>query len=133
MQTRCAGRDKRRAQLSRPQRGVILLETLVAVAILSTAVLASLVAVSTTSIATEKVSEDATSSWLATSQIELIRESPYVSTGGTYPVVTAPAGYTVSNQTSVFPGGDDFIQNVTVTIVYGGETIYEETVVKVNR
>lgn len=63
------------------QRGVILLETLVGVAVISTTVLTGLVTLSTASIATDHVSEESTGGWISVSQIELIRTEAYVSTG----------------------------------------------------
>jgi len=115
------------------QRGVILLETLVGVAVISTTVLTGLVALSTASIATDQVSGESTGGWIAVSQIELIRTEPYVATGGSYTDVTPPAGYTVQNTTSAYPGGNADIQIVTVTVSRGGDVVVEKQITKVRR
>lgn len=115
------------------QSGVILLETLVGIAVISTTVLAGLVALSTASIAAKQVAEDTQGAVVAVSQIELIRTLPYVATGGTYTSVTPPAGYTVSNTTAAYPGGNSNIQNVTVQVLSAGEVVQEQTIVKINR
>ena len=115
------------------QSGVILLETLVGVAVISTTVLAGLVALSTASVASQQVEEDTRGAVVAVSQVELIRTLPYVATGGTYTSVTPPAGYTVTNTTATYPGGNPNIQNVTVQVTFNGEVVQEETIVKINR
>jgi Tfp pilus assembly protein PilV len=115
------------------QRGVILLETLVGVAVISTTVLTGLVALSTASIATDQVAEESTGGWIAVSQIESVRTQPYVNTGGTYTSVATPAGYSVQNTTSAYPGGNADIQIVTVTVSKGGQQILQKQVTKVRR
>ncbi len=115
------------------QSGVILLETLVGVAVISTTVLAALVALSTASVASQQVQDDTRGAVVAVSQIELIRTLPFVATPGTYTSVTPPAGYAVSNTTAAYPGGNANIQNVTVTVTFGGDVVQEQTIVKINR
>ncbi len=115
------------------QGGVILLETLVGVAVISTTVLAGLVALSTASVASDQVQQDTKAAVVAVSQIELIRTLPYVAIGGSYASVTPPTGYTVANTTAAYPGGNSNIQNVTVTVSFGGQVVQEQTIVKINR
>lgn len=115
------------------QRGVLLLETLVGIAVISTTVLSGLVALSTASVASQQVEEDTRAAVVAVSQIELIRTLPYVATGGTYTSVTPPAGYTVQNTTAAYPGGNPNIQNVTIQVLSGIEVVQEQTIVKINR
>ncbi len=115
------------------QSGVILLETLVGIAVISTTVLTGLVALSTASVTSQKVAEDTQGSVAAISQIELIRTLPYVATGGTYTSITPPTGYTVTNSTAAYPGGNADIQNVTVTVTFNGEVVQQQTIVKINR
>lgn len=131
-----ARQDRRQQNMKRrwlKQRGIILLETLVGVAVISTTVLTGLVALSTASIATDQVSDESTGGWIAVSQIERIRTEAYVSTGGSYPDVAAPAGYSVQNTTSAYPGGNADIQIVTVTVSKGSEVIMEKQITKVRR
>lgn len=115
------------------QRGFILAETLVAVAIIGTGILASMSALSTASLTTEKVKNDATASWIATSELELIKLSAFVPTPGTYTNITPPSGFTVQNTTSAFSGGDSFIQTVTVKVFNGSKELISIEMVKVDR
>jgi len=117
----------------RPQAGTILLETLVGIAVVSTTVLAGIVALSTASLASEKVSEDTQGAVIAISQIESIRTQPYLATGNSYPSISTPAGSTVTNTTSSYPGGGPRIQNVTVQVTFDGDVIREQTITKIDR
>lgn len=120
-------------KLRQSQGGVLLLETLVGIAVISTTVLAGLVALSTASVASQQVQEDTRSAVVAVSQIELIRTLPYQATGNSYATVTPPTGYAVSNTTAAYPGGNPNIQNVTVTVMNNGEVAQQQTIVKINR
>ena len=115
------------------QRGVIILETLVAISVISTAVLAGLVAMSTASIATEKGSSNATAAWIEVSQTELIRVADYEDIGDSYESVNVPAGYTVENETSEYYPGVQSIQRVLITVSKGGEVIRQKEIIKVER
>ncbi len=115
------------------QRGVILLDTLVAISIISTVVLASMTALSTASVASRQVDEETTAGIIVISQIESIKTQPYVATGGSYALVDTPDGYVVSNTTTAYFGGDSNIQKVTVTVTHIGEVVQEQSIVKINR
>lgn len=115
------------------QGGVILIETLVGISVISTTVLASLMALSTASIASQQVADETQAAVAVVSQIELIRTLPYVTTGNSYTSITPPSGYTISNTTTAYPGGDSNIQNVTVTVQMGAKVVQEKTIVKINR
>lgn len=118
---------------ARSQRGFMMIEMMLAVAIVGTAMFAVVSSFSTSARASAHVQETTTAEWLATSQIELIRTSTFVVTPGTYPAVPSPAGYTVANATSAVTGGDLNIQTVTVTVTKSGEVVYTTSAVKVNR
>jgi hypothetical protein len=102
MQVRNTKRERALRGLRR--RGVIMIETMVGIAVISTTVLMGLVALSTASIATQQVSEGSTAGWVIVSQAELIRTLPYVNTGGSYTSVAPPTGFAVANTTSAYPG-----------------------------
>jgi type II secretory pathway pseudopilin PulG len=110
-----------------------MIETLVAIAILGTAVLAAVTSISTSTKVTGEASEKATAVWVAASQIDLVRASPFVLTPGTYPNVTAPPRYSVTNATSPYPGGDANIQLVTITVRKDGVVASSTSLIKVNR
>ena len=115
------------------ERGFVLIEMMLAVAIVGTAMLAVVTAFSTASKTAQFVDSAATSQWLATSQMELVRAATFVPTPGTYAAVTAPTGFAVTNVTSAVAGGDANIQIVTVTITEDGATVFEASTMKVNR
>ena len=131
MQRRHQHSPRKRGRLR--QSGLILLETLVGISVISTTVLASMMALSTASIASKQVAADTNGAVVAVSQVELIRTLPYVATGGSYTSITPPAGYAVTNTTVAYPGGDSNIQNVTVTVTVEGKVTQEQTIVKINR
>lgn len=115
------------------ERGFVLIEMMLAVAIVGTAMLAVVTAFSTASKQAQFVDSAATAQWLATSQMELVRASTFVPTPGTYATVTAPTGFVVANATSAVTGADTNIQIVTVTITENGATVFESSTMKVNR
>lgn len=122
-----------RAAKARSQHGFMMIEMMLAVAIVGTAMFAVVSSFSTSSRASEHVQETTTAEWLATSQLEFIRTTAYVVTPGTYPAVAAPAGYVVANTTAAVTGGDLNIQTVFVTVTKSGEEVYSTSAVKVNR
>ncbi|MFW6195467.1 MAG: type IV pilus modification PilV family protein [Chloroflexota bacterium] len=117
----------------RRQRGFLLAEAMVALAIVSTAVVASFGAISTTSLTTSRVTIQNVAESVAISQAEAIQAEAYVSTGGEYPSVSTPDGYTVENETSTVDDGDENIQTVTVTVFHNGSQVLETEIIKVNR
>ena len=125
-----AGRKPGRRSLR--QRGFMLVESLVAISIVGTGILAAVVSLSTSSRATTQAREQATAAWLATSQIETIKAEPFIATPGTYPTVTPPEGFTITNTTSAFEGGDGFIQDVTIQVFRHGQLVSTIEMVKLN-
>ena len=123
-------KSKKRSALR--QRGYMLVESLVAVTIVGTGILAAVTSLSTSSLAVVEARENATAAWLGTSQVELIKASTFVAAPGVYPTVVPPADYTIQNSTAALPGGDGFIQDVTIEIFRGGETITTIVMVKIN-
>lgn len=125
----CPGaRDSRRRQ-----RGLFLLEVVVALAITASAGAATLSMISVAAIGSSSTLERTTASILATSQAEEIQVAPFVATPGEYPAIPSPPGFGVSNRTSPFPGGDEAIQTVYITVTKDGEPILTVEIVKVDR
>ncbi len=115
------------------QRGLGLVETLVAVAILGTSVVAFVAALSAGSLATGAQNEAVVAQGLAQTQLEYTKSSAYDPGASTYPAVSAPEGYTVSVAVAPVPGADANIQKITVTILRDGESILTVDDYKVNR
>lgn len=125
--------DRFRTAQGGSQRGFVMVEMLLAVAIVGTAMLATVAAFSTASRTAAFVDNATTGQWVATSQIEFIKTAAYVLTPGTYASVPVPTDFAVSNATSDVSGGDENIQIVTVIVSRGGETVFETSAMKVNR
>ncbi len=123
-------RVKNRAQ---DQRGLGLVETLVAVAVLGTSVVAFVVALSAGSIAVGEQDEEVVAQSLVRTQLECIKSYPYDSEATTYPAVDSPEGYAISVGVTSIPGTDADIQKITVTISREGEDIITVEDYKVNR
>lgn len=123
----------------RGERGVSLVECLVAVALLGTAIVAALSALSTGMLAVGTADENAIARSLARSQMEYIKGYPYDSNATSYPDVDTnssialPDGFSVSNDVSSVNGTDSNIQEITVTVSREGETLLVIEDFKVNR
>ena len=115
------------------QRGFLLVEAAVAIGIVGTATLAALGFISTATGAMAHSANETTAAWVATSQAEYIGHAIFVPTPGQYPAVPAPGGFAVSNTTAPYPGGDNAIQAVTITVSYGGSQVISVEIVKVDR
>jgi type II secretory pathway pseudopilin PulG len=123
-------RVKKRAQ---DQRGLGLVETLVAVAILGTSVVAFVVALSAGSIAVGEQGEEVVAQSLVRTQLEYVKGCAYDPEATTYPAVEAPEGYAISVGVTSIAGTDDDIQKITVTISRESENIITVEDYKVNR
>jgi type II secretory pathway pseudopilin PulG len=117
----------------RGQRGIGLVETLVAVAILGTAVAAFTVALSVGSIAVGEHDDETIAQGLAQSQLEYTKGYAYSPGAATYPLLAAPEGYSLSVGVGAVPDTDPDIQKITVTVNRGGEEIIRVQDYKVNR
>lgn len=118
---------------ARSQRGVMLVEAIVALAITATAGTASLGLISVTSLSHNQARSETTASWIATSQAEHIQAAPYVTTGGQYPAISTPSGFAVTNTTAEVVGGDAAIQLVEISVTRDGGEVMSIELVKVNR
>lgn len=125
-------RKSRDGKSALKQRGFMLIESLVAVLVVGSGILAAVVSLSTSSRATIYARDSATAAWLTTSQVELIKASPFVAAPATYPTVTPPTGFTVQNTTADFTGGNSFIQDVTIEVFKSGELIKSTEMVKLD-
>ena len=123
-------RVKKRAQ---DQKGLGLVETLVAVAILGTSVVAFVVALSAGSIAVGEQGEEVVAQSLVRTQLEYIKGYTYDPEATTYPAVDAPEGYAISVGVTSISGTDDDIQKITVTISRESENVITVEDYKVNR
>jgi type II secretory pathway pseudopilin PulG len=115
------------------QRGLGLVETLVAVAILGTAVVAFVVSLSAGSLAVSEQDTETVAQTLAQTQMEYIKNYPFNPAAITYPTVAAPGGYTINVGVSLVGGTDANIQKITVDILQSGASVFLVSGYKVNR
>ncbi len=113
------------------QRGLGLVESLAAVAILGTAVVAFVVALSAGSIAVREQDQQVVAQSLVRTQLEYIKGLSYDITS--YPTVDTLEGYTISVEVASIPDTDADIQKITVTISRDGEDLLSVEDYKVNR
>ncbi len=119
--------------LRRGERGVTLVESLVAIGILGGAVLTLVLAMSGGALAVQENDRQAVAQGLARTQLEYTKNYPYESHATTYPTVSAPAGYSISVVVLDVPGGDLQIQKIRATVTRDGEAVIVAEDYKVNR
>jgi type II secretory pathway pseudopilin PulG len=109
----------------RPEPGVGLAETLIAVAILSLTAVALLSAFSTGTMALNKGQTKTAAENLARNQLEFTKSQPYLSAPASYPVMTpVPAEYSISTRAEPVDGRDEKIQKVTVEVQRNGSVVF---------
>ena len=130
------------------ERGESLVEILVAVAIMAIVVTAFLAALSTGSFSVTVVRERVTAENLARSQLECVKDRPYIT--GASPIsyttmctVTAPSAYDIgvdisywyspTNEFTSVSDDDSGMQWITVTIFHNGEPTFTMEEYKVDR
>ena len=115
------------------ERGLSLVEALIAVAIVGSTAVTFVVALSTGSIAVRESDQEVVAQSLVRSQLEYTKGYPYDPDATTYPTVNATAGYAVSVNVTSTPDTDTDIQKITATISREGEDILTVEDYKVNR
>jgi len=124
----------------RDERGDSLIEVLVAVAIIAASLTIILAAVSTGVIAVRTSSRITRATNLATSQLESIKATSYVTGTTNYPAISA-GDYTIDQEISYWDGSafatnpllDVGMQWITVTVSYQGDPLVVSGNYKVNR
>jgi len=115
------------------EKGIALVESLIAVAIVGSTLVAFVVALSTGSIAVRENDQEVVAQSLARTQLEYTKGYPYDPIPASYPTVNATAGYAISVNVTATPDTDTDIQKITVTISREGEDILTVVDYKVNR
>ncbi|MDP2932039.1 MAG: type II secretion system protein [Chloroflexota bacterium] len=118
------------------EAGIMLLETLVALAVLGVAGVAFVSALGTVSKATTIADERAVAESLVRSQLEYVGSYAYQAVPTTYPAdptLTIPAGWTITSTAALVHVTDDGIQKVTVQVTHLGKAVLSVVTYKVNR
>lgn len=120
--------------LKKNQSGLVLIETLIAFAVLSLMILGLLNGLMTSSKATITAREQAIAESLARSQAEYIKSLGYLSTYPIDPSITLATGWTIpAPVVELVHSMDDGIQKITITPEHQGEQILSISIYKVNR
>ncbi len=123
----------RKFQCIRDERGLALVESLIAVAILGTTVVTFAVALATGSLAVNENDQEVVAQSLARTQLEYTKSYTYDPGATTYPAVPAPAGYTISVAVASITGTNSNIQKITANISREGKQVMTIQDYKVNR
>ena len=115
------------------ERGVTLVETLVAVGILGLALVVFLAGLQTGLISTRQSDSLSTAHELARSQMEYTKAAAYQPAPATYATVTPVSGYAVTANAAAIAGGDANVQLITVQISKDGAPAFTLEGYKVNR
>ena len=115
------------------QKGIGLVETLIAVAILGTSVVAFIVALSVGSLTANEQNKETIAQGLAQTQMEYTKNYTYNPSATTYPVLAVPNTYSVTVGVTTVPGTDTNMQKITVTVLKDGVNILTVSDYKVNR
>ncbi len=116
------------------ESGLVLIETLVAFAVLSLVVLALLSGLMTSSKATMTSREQTIAESLARSQLEYIKSLNYQNSYPNDPSIIMPSGWTIPvSLVELVHETDDGLQKITVTPKYYGEDVLSISMYKVNR
>ena len=118
---------------ARCESGVTLLETVVALAVLSTIAVTFLSGVVTTSKAAFTVDERATAESLAQSQMEWVQNTPYNTTGYSPAPIADGKDYVNYSANITTEPLDDGIQKITVTVQHSDEPVFTLEGYKVDR
>ena len=122
----------------REDRGLVLLESLVALAILALTAAAYLGGLSTVFRAGSVSDVRSTGESLAVSQLEQLRDTAYSYNATAYNAAAVPGaadytGYAVNITAAALNSPDDGVQRLTVNVTRYGETVYTTTYYKVDR
>ena len=115
------------------QRGSLLIESVVALAVFTLVGYAVFRGVQTSYIGKRQVDSQATSENLIRNQIEYVFKQAYLTPGSSYLTVTPPTGYTVASPSVVYDSNSTDIAKVVVTVSKGGQTIKSLEMLRTNR
>ena len=114
------------------ERGLALVETLIATAIVGATVVGMVMGQGGGSPSSEADLDEITSD-IARAQLESVYEADYVPHPATYPSVPAPDSFTVTATTAALEGGDPNIQRIVVAVSKDGQPVLVVETYKTNR
>jgi len=115
------------------ERGITLVESVVAIAILGGGVLTMVLSMSGGALAIRENDQEVSAQSLARTQMEYIKNYTYDPDATTYPTVSVPNGYSISVGVTSVPSTNTNIQKVTANISRDGAVIMTVEDYKVDR
>lgn len=115
------------------ERGISLVETLVAVAILAIALTTFITVLSAGARGTSELGTETVAQQLAQSQLERTKAAAYDISGSSYTLVPAPAGYSIALSVNSALYTNANIQKITVVVSRAAQTVLTVEDYKVNR
>lgn len=119
--------------IARGERGITLVESLVAIAILGGGILTLVLAMSSGALAVRENDRQSIAQGLARTQLEYIKSYAYNPSATTYPAVSAPDGYAIAVAVAAVPGTNSNIQKITANVIRDGAVVITAEDYKVNR
>jgi type II secretory pathway pseudopilin PulG len=119
--------------IDRGERGITLVESLVAIAILGGGILTLVLAMSSGALAVRENDRQSIAQGLARAQLEYTKSYAFNPSATTYPAVSAPEGYAVAVVVAPVPGTNSNIQKITANVTRDGAVVITAEDYKVNR
>ena len=117
----------------RGQRGALLMETTLVLAVFSLLGIAVLGAVQTSYIGKNQFEIQSTAENLVRNQLEKTYDDPYSAPPYDYTTVPVPAGYSVTAEASVYDVTSTDIQTVRITVYHEGQAVKVFETIRANR
>ena len=115
------------------EKGMTMLEGLVAIGILGGVLMTMIFAMSGGALAVKENGQELTVQNLARNQMEYIKSYPYTVNATTYPKISTPPGYSISVGVKTVPNTNNNIQKVTANISRESTLLMTISDYKVNR
>lgn len=133
MRKRTPDIGRRLKKLLADQRGVTLVELLMALLIISLVAASFVPGLALGSTAAARASQETVAQALARRQTEYVKSFSYNAVATTYPKIPAPSDYVITVTVDSVAGVDSNLQQVTVSVAYKGDTVVTTESYKVNR
>jgi type II secretory pathway pseudopilin PulG len=119
--------------INRGEKGMTLVESLVAIAMLGGGVLTLVLALSSGALALQENDQESIAQGLARTQLEYVKNYTYNPGATSYPIVSAPEGYSIAVGVTIVPDTNSNIQKITASVIRDGVIIMTAEDYKVNR
>ncbi len=123
----------RMSKLLAREKGGLLLEALIGRGILLTVLSAAVTSLATGASGVVTCNEVTVAQNIARSQLDFTLNDTYFPAPYSYPTITPPSGYTVTSEAQAYPGSDDNLELIIVTVYRDGQSLLVVEGAKGNR